>query len=131
MKSEIDRKQLRSFGWLVGGIFALIGLWPALLRGEDLKVWAIVVAGLLTIPALVLPKSLRPLYKIWMTAGHILGWINTRIILSIIFYGLFTPMGLVMRLFGKDPMRRQFESAASTYRITRQPRPSSHMRHQF
>ena len=131
MNNEIDSKQLRSFGLLVGGIFALIGLWPLLSRGEDPRQWALVVAGLLVAPALVVPRILRPIYRLWMAAGLALGWINTQIILSVVYYGIFTPTALVMRLFGKDPMRRQFKSAASTYRVTRQPRSGSHMSHQF
>jgi len=124
-------KQLRSFGLLVGGIFAVIGLWPAVFHQEDIRLWALVLAGVLAIPALALPKSLRPIYRVWMAVGHILGWINTRILLGVIFFGIVTPMGLVMRLAGKDPMRRKFENAADTYRFVRRSRPGSHMTHQF
>lgn len=131
MHSQSDTKQLRSFGLMVGGIFALIGLWPAVWRGEDFRLWALALAGLLSAPALMFPSSLRLVYRVWMALGQGLGWINTRIILSLVFYGLFTPSGLVMRLMGKDPMHRQFEPDAETYRIVRSPRPSSHMARQF
>lgn len=131
MQNSIDTKQLRSFGLLVGGVFAVIGLWPALLRGHEFRLWALILAGLLLLPGLVMPRRLRPIYQIWMAIGHVLGWINTRIILGVIFYGLFTPVGLAMRLWSKDPMRRTFEPAADTYRLLRAPRPSSHMTHQF
>jgi hypothetical protein len=66
-----------------------------------------------------------------MAIGEILGWINTRILLGLIFYGIFTPLGLLMRLRGQDPMRRTLTPEADTYRVVRQPRPSSHMQHQF
>jgi hypothetical protein len=66
-----------------------------------------------------------------MTVGEVLGWINTRIILGGIFYLLFTPLGLCMRLRGKDPMRRTFSPEAESYRVVRQSRPSSHLWHQF
>jgi hypothetical protein len=67
-----------------------------------------------------------------MAAGHVLGWINTRIILLAIFYGVFTPVGLVMRFFaGKHPMRHKLEPSADTYRIRPQPRPRSHMTRQY
>ena len=55
---------------------------------------------------------------------------NTRIILGVVFYGLFTPIALVMRLLGKDPMRR-FEPEAVSYRIVCQPHPHLHMMWQF
>ena len=81
--------------------------------------------------ALAWPGSLTQIYRLWMTVGEILGWINTRIILGVLFYLVFTPLGLYMRLRGKDPMRRTLEPEAKSYRVVRQPRPSSHMRHQF
>jgi Saxitoxin biosynthesis operon protein SxtJ len=131
MHNAIEPKQLRSFGLIVGGIFAAIGLWPAVVHGEDVRLWVVALAGLLLIPALVRPRSLQAVYRVWMQFGEGLGWINSRIVLGVIFYGLFTPVGLIMRLRGKDPMRRHWEPEADTYRLVRQPRPSSHMTRQF
>ncbi len=132
MNSKSDIKQLRNFGLMVGGIFAAMGLWPVLFRSDDPRLWALVLAGLLVIPALVLPRSLGPVYRGWMAIGYALGWINTRAILGVIFYGLFTPIGMVRRLLlAKDSMHRRFEPEADTYRAARQPRPSSHMKRQF
>ena len=131
MQSDITPKQLRSFGCIVGGIFALMGLWPMLWHGQPLRGWAAVLAGLLLLPAAVYPQSLRWPYKGWMAIGHALAWVNTRIILGLIFYGLFTPMGLVMRWWGRDQLCLRHDRQAATYRMHRQPRPSSHMRRQF
>ena len=132
IKSKSDIKQLRSFGLIVGGVFAAMSLWPVLFRGDDPRLWALILAGLLVIPALVLPMSLGPVYRGWMAVGNVLGWINTRVILGVIFYGLFTPIGLVRRcLLAKDSMLRKFEPEADTYRVVRQPRPPSHMKRQF
>ena len=66
-----------------------------------------------------------------MALGEALGWINTRIILGLVYYGLVTPMGVMMRLLGRDPMRRRFEPAANTYRVPRPTRPCGHMDRQF
>jgi hypothetical protein len=131
LQPDVTPKQLRSFGFMVGGIFAIIGLWPMLWRGEEVRVWAMVVAGLLLLPAAVYPQSLRWPYRGWMAVGQVLGWVNTRIILGVIFYGLFTPMGVIMRWAGRDQLRLKHDPQAETYRIDRQPRPSSHMRRQF
>ena len=131
MQHDVPPKQLRSFGLLVGTIFAVIGLWPAIWRSQEFRLWALILAGLLIIPALAFPRSLRRVYQAWMAIGTALGWINTRIILSVVFYGLMVPMGLLMRLRGKDPMRRRWQPDAETYRVVRQPRPGSHMTHQF
>jgi hypothetical protein len=124
-------KELRSFGLIVGGIFSVIGLWPLLLRGESVRPWALICAALLLLPAVVYPRVLKPVRRVWMAIGHVLGWINTRIILGIVFYGLVAPMGVIMRAFGKDPMRRRLEPEAETYRLARQSRQGTHMKHQF
>ena len=126
-----ETKPLRSFGLLVGGIFALIGVWPAVWRGQPLRLWSLMVGGLLLGLALAWPRSLTQIYRLWMAVGEVLGWINTRLILGAIFYLLFTPMGWYMRLRGKDPMRRTLAPEAESYRVVRQPRPASHMWHQF
>ena len=53
------------------------------------------------------------------------------IVVTLLFYGIFTPLGLCMRLRGQDPMRRTLAPEVDTYRVVRQPRPATHMRHQF
>lgn len=131
MKDEIATKQLRSFGFMVGGIFAAIGLWPVIIRGDDPRWWAVVVAACLVVPAAVLPKSLTWVYKGWMALGHVLGWVNTRIILGMIFYLIVTPTGLFRRWLGKDPMGRRLRPDLESYRVTRTPRPASHLTRQY
>jgi hypothetical protein len=131
VKDEITSKQLRSFGFTVGGIFALIALWPIVVRAEDPRWWAMVVAGCLLVPAVVFPKSLVWVYKGWMAIGHVLGWINTRIILGMIFYVIVTPIGMIRRWLGKDPMGRQLRPDLDSYRIIRKPRPASHLTKQY
>ena len=131
MKDEITNKQLRSFGFTVGGIFAFIALWPLIVRGEDPRWWAMVVAGCLLVPAVVFPKSLTWVYKGWMALGHVLGWINTRIILGLVFYFVVTPIGIIRRLLGKDPMGKRLRPDLESYRVPRNPRPASHLRRQY
>ena len=128
---EVTKKTLRQFGLMVGGIFLLIGLWPFVWRQEPVRIWAVVPGSLLAVAGLMMPGVLRQVYKGWMLVGHVMGWLNTRIILGILFYGIVTPMGLVMKLTGRDPMRREFEPEAQTYRVIRQPRPASHMKNMF
>jgi hypothetical protein len=131
MQHEVTPKQLRSFGLLVGGIFAIIGLWPLIWRGEGLRLWAMIATAVLVLPAVVYPTSLKLIYRGWMAVGEVLGWINTRIILSIIFYGVFTPVAIGMRMRGKDPMRRGWDPNLESYREVREPRPGTHMQRQF
>lgn len=131
MNQAASAKELRSFGLLVGGIFSVIGLWPMVVHGESLHQWAVGVGGLLMVLGGIVPQALAPVHKGWMWIGHLLGWINTRILLSVVFYGLITPIGIVFRLMGKDTMKQAFLEASPTYRVLRQPRPRSHMKFQF
>jgi saxitoxin biosynthesis operon SxtJ-like protein len=126
-----DTKQLRSFGFIVGGIFTLLGIWPAVWRGQPLRLWSLILGGILLVLGLAWPRSLTHVYRLWMRVGEVLGWINTRLILGALFYLLFTPLGLYMRLRGTDPMRRTLAPEAESYRVVRQPRSAAHMRHQF
>jgi hypothetical protein len=131
MANEISSKQLRSFGFTVGGIFGLIGVWPILVRSEDPRWWAVVLAVVLVLPAAVFPRSLVFVYKAWMALGQVLGWVNTRIILGFIFYGVVTPIGIVRRWMGKDPMGRRLRPDLDSYRVPRDPRPASHLTKQY
>jgi hypothetical protein len=131
MKNEIASKQLRSFGLLVGSIFALIGLWPMVIYRADPRWWSVVVAAVLLGTGAVYPKSLFRVYKVWMALGHVLGWVNTRIILGVIFYGMVTPIGLIRRWLGKDTMGKEFRPDLQSYRIMRTLRPPSHLKRQY
>ena len=131
MSRTYDRTQLRRFGYLVGGIFGVIGLWPLVWRQENPRWWGLALTVILVVPALVAPRALAPLYRVWMALGEVLAWINTRIILGVVFYGVVTPIGLVMRLIGHDPMRRRFERVGDSYRVRCVPRPATHMMRQF
>jgi hypothetical protein len=131
MDHPATHKELRKFGLLVGGIFAIIGIWPLGFRGEPLRLWALILGGILIVLGALIPQVLAPIHKGWMLVGNVLGWVNTRILLSIVFYGLVTPIGLLFRLIGKDALRRAFAEESSTYRIVKSPRPRSHMKYQF
>ncbi len=128
---QATNKELRQFGLLVGGVFAVIGLWPVVFRGESSRPWAMILGSLLIVLGVIVPQSLKQVHHGWMKIGHVLGSINTKIILGIIYYLLITPMGLVMRLMGKDSMHRVLAKEATTYRVVRAPRSPQHMRNQF
>jgi hypothetical protein len=129
--TTVTPSQLRSFSFLVGTVFVGLGLWPLIVRGQSLRLWALILAGLLITPGIVWPTALRPVYRVWMTIGQALGWVNTRIILAVIFFVVFAPVAILMQMLRKDPMRRKFEPTAETYRIRRLPRAASHMNRQF
>ena len=131
MQNEVDNKQLRSFGLIVGGIFAGISVWPLVIRFAAPRWWSLMVAALLVLPALIYPQILFWPHKGWMMLGHVLGWINTRIILGLVFYVVVTPIGMVRRWLGKDPMGRRHRPDLESYRVIRTLRPPSHLTKQY
>jgi uncharacterized membrane protein len=130
-RQELTSKVLRQFGLMVGGMFLLIAFWPSVWRHEEVRLWAAIPGSLLAVTGAIAPTLLRPAYQGWMVLGHAMGWVNTRIILGVLFYGVVTPMGMVMKIAGRDPMRRDFDPEAQTYRVVRQPRPAAHMKNMF
>jgi len=122
--------QLRSFGLIVATGFAIIALFP-ILRGNSLRTWALVVSVLLAAMALLMPRALQPFYRVWMTLGEALGWVNSRVILGAVFFLLLTPIGAIRRVLGHDPMQLKFEPERSTYKTMRTKRPSSHLQQQY
>ena len=130
-EKEIPKRQLRSFGLIVGSGFAVIALAPAVLREQGPRIWALTFATVLAATALIFPPVLKPFFGLWMTVGEMLSWLNTPLILTLTYYGLIVPIGAILRLIGSDPMRRKFDRNAETYRIARSKRPASHMYHQY
>ena len=129
--NKVDNRELRSFGWIVASGFAVISLFPTLLRGQSPRIWALALSLVLSGIALVFPPALKPFHRVWMTIGEALGWVNSRIILSVVYYVLIVPIGAIHRMTGKDAMRRKFDPAADTYKIPRARRPASHMQRQY
>lgn len=120
MKEITSKKQLREFGLLIGfGFPFLIGWLLPSLFGHGFRTWTLWVG----IPGLILgiraPKMLNYPYKVWMALGHALGWVNSHIILGLVFIFILQPIAFIMRLTGYDPLkiRRQ---GKKTYRETRQ-----------
>jgi hypothetical protein len=125
-----SKKQLRSFGLVVGAGLAIIGLFP-LVFGRDMRMWALTVAAILVGTGLILPAALRPLFRVWMALAEVLGWVNTRIILLLVYYFVIVPIGWMLRLSGKDILSLKFDPRAESYRVPRTPRNSSHMQQQY
>jgi len=115
----LDNLGLRKFGLTTGAIIVVLFafLFPWIFDMAAMPMWPWLIAGLLWVPALLIPRVLGPVYTTWMKIGHAIGWVNTRIILGVLFYALVLPMGLIMRLFGKDPMARKVDNSASSYRV--------------
>jgi hypothetical protein len=127
-----SRKDLRKFGLIMAGMIILFfGILLPWLGPLPRSGWTWVVAGVFAVVGLVAPAALGPVYRLWMKLGHVMGWINSRIILGIVFYAFILPMGLAMRLFGKDPMARRLDLGKTSYRVPSKCAPRDQLERPF
>jgi hypothetical protein len=110
----------RSFGWTFTGIFIIAGVY-GLWKGGAALPWLLPLAGLTALVTLTRDTWLTPLNRAWMALGLLLGRVVSPIVLGAIFYGVFTPVGWVMRLAGRDAMCRRLDPAAPSYWVKRDP----------
>ena len=129
---HMTKNELRKFGIVTGSIVAILfGLFfPWLFDSEMLPMWPWVVAGILFAWAIIYPESLQVVYTVWMRIGAVLGWVNTRIILGLIYFFLFFPVSLILVVIRKDPMERKF-TAQNSYRIKSIKQLKKHMEKPF
>lgn len=119
-EGALSRSELRKFGLIVAsGIIVMFGLFFPLLRDGRIQMtsWPWLLALLLVIVSLAAPMVLGPLNKAWLFIGDILGFINTRIILGVIYLVIFTPCAFALKILKKDPMRRELDPEQVSYRI--------------
>jgi uncharacterized membrane protein YccC len=110
------KRDLRKFGLTVGialGVFGGLFLW----RGKGYYDILFYIAGAFLLLAATVPIVLKPIQKVWMTLAIMLGWVMTRVILSILFFVVVTPIGLISRLFGKAFLDLKFDEDAESYWI--------------
>ena len=113
----LDKKGLRDFGLMTGALFAgIFGILLPWIFGYLWPVWPWAILVALSAIALIKPLWLNPVYKGWMRVGMLIGAVISRVILAIVFFLIVTPIGLIMRLAGKDPMRRALDQEVHTYR---------------
>lgn len=117
-----SKQELRKFGFMMAGVISLLfGVAIPFLGNKAYPVWPWAIAAVFIILSLVQPKLLNQVYTLWMKIGHVLGWINTRIILAILFFGILTPIGIILRIFNKDPLFKKIEPDAVSYRVNCKP----------
>lgn len=121
---ELDRKGLREFGLVTGAaVVALFGLFFPWLLELDWPVWPWAIAAPLWLLALAQPSWLRWIYRGWMRFGLLVSRVTTPLLLGVVFFFIISPMALVRRLWGKDPMQRTLDPKRDSYRVqsTRNP----------
>ena len=118
-KLNLNRQSLKKFGITMGIAFLVISAWILLRHKHSIRP-TVIISAVFFLSAFIIPNILRPVYIVWMRLAFVLGWINTRLILFILFYLVFTPIGLVMRLFGKDLLERKIDKRKESYWIKKE-----------
>ena len=108
MQIKISKKILREFGLIIGFVFPmLVGLILPYIYGHSLKFWTFWIGIILLTISIVNPHLLKYPYILWMRLGSLLGWINSRIILGVVFFLILQPISLLMKILGYDPLRKK------------------------
>ena len=127
--SKIKISSNRSFGLLFFIVFLIVALWP-LKYEEDIRLWSLVLSIIFFILGILNSQLLTPLNKLWFTFGMFLGLIVSPIVMGIVYFLVVTPIGIFMRLLGKDLLKTSKAKNASTYWIKRINKQST-MKKQF
>ncbi len=117
---QLQSSSDRSFGFVFAAVFLIVALYP-LLHAAGIRIWAVAISGLFLLLAGLVPQVLAPANRLWTKFGLLLHHIVSPLALGVLFFLVVTPTGLLMKLFGKDPLRLRFDPAADSYWIKRDP----------
>ena len=125
---EVKLSSNRSFGVVFFIVFLLIGLYP-LLKGNDFRIWALIISFIFLVLGLINSKILTPLNRLWFKFGLLLGKFISPIIMGIIFFIVVTPIGVIMRSLKKDLLNLKYNKNESYW--IEKTGPKSKMKNQF
>lgn len=108
----------RPFGLIFAGIFVVIAAWP-ILFGGDFREWAGVIATAFAAAALIFPMALGPLNRAWAMFGQVMHKITNPLLMGLVFFVTVVPTGLILKLLGKDPLKRKLDHNTHSYWIKR------------
>ena len=127
--SKIKISSNRSFGLVFFVVFLIVALWP-LKYEEDIRLWSLALSIIFFILGILNSKLLTPLNKLWFKFGILLGSIVSPLVMGIVYFFVVTPIGVLMRILGKDLLKTSKVKSASTYWIKRDKQHIS-MKKQF
>ncbi|ODS33660.1 MAG: hypothetical protein SCARUB_01179 [Candidatus Scalindua rubra] len=114
-KRKDEKSEIKKFGIGLTVLLCLIGGWQLYKGHVNIYVWFFGFGGLVLVLSFFAPVILKPLYKVTTTVGNAVGWVNTRILLGIIFYVIFTPIGILLRIIRKDLLDERLNKEAKSY----------------
>jgi len=121
---EVSPKKIKDFGWVMFAVLGiLIPLFISYRIGWDINTPMLIlfaISQFFLIPSIVLPRMMEPIYKAWMLLAILLGLIMTKVIITIVFIFIMTPIGLIRKLFVKDPLNLKADKSATTYWVKKE-----------
>ena len=115
-KNKIKMGSNKSFGIVFFVVFLIIAFWP-FANLTSFKIWPLIISIIFLILGLMSSKILSPLNKIWFKFGILLGSIVSPIVMSIIFFVIITPIGIIMKMLGKDLLNKKYNKQNSYWII--------------
>ncbi len=119
-KPKDEIKEIKKFGFGLTALLCLIGGWQYYKGNVDVSIRFFGPASLVIILAFFAPILLKPIFIVVTKVGNVIGWVNTRIILGIIFYLIFTPIGLFSKLIGKDLLEERIDKETTSYWVKKE-----------
>lgn len=126
---EVERGSEKSFGIIFAVVFLLISLYP-LGENKDLDLWPLIISLIFFLIAYLAPKVLSVPNKLWFKFGMALGSIFAPVVMALVYFSTVVPIGLIMKLLGKDLLRQKLDKNAKSYWIERNE-PMGSMKDQF
>lgn len=117
---KIEGSSDRAFGLVMAAFFGIVAVWP-LFHGSAFRTWALIPSVAFLVLALIKPRILTELNHLWMRFGLVLNKVVSPAALGIVFYLTIFPLGILLRILGKDPLRLKYDPSAASYWILRKP----------
>jgi len=125
----LKKNELRDFALIWSGIFTVIAFYP-LLQGYSVRVWAVSLALFFILGAFLKPEIFSLFHTYWIRLGEILGNIFSKVVMTLLYFFIFTPVSALLRLLGKDPLSKKLDRDCQSYWTKREKQPQS-MKQQF
>ena len=123
-------KDLRVFGLIWTGILSVVTYYPVYKSTGDFRLWSLLLGSVFLILSIISPKLLIPFYRIWVKFGEFIGNIISKVILTVVFFILIFPLGILLKATGKDFLRKNNFKKVNSYWIKREEQPGN-IKYQF
>lgn len=131
-KTHFSPKELRDFGLIMAGMLILMfGFVLPWIFSYSTPYWPFIAAIVFAVVALLRPVLLGPVNRVWLKISDVLGWINTRLVMGVMFFLLIAPIGILMRLLGKNTLSLKISDEQTSYRVVTKVRDKKHLEKPF